>query len=68
MNDWLKSVRVRLGESTHTPHSSSHAIYRKFHSLYYSEVFKARNRKNNALVALKKVRMENETEGVSQSC
>ncbi len=29
------------------------------------EVFKARNRKTNALVALKKVRMENETEGVS---
>ena len=30
------------------------------------EVFKARNRKTNALVALKKVRMENETEGVSR--
>ncbi|XP_064395856.1 cyclin-dependent kinase 9-like isoform X1 [Halichondria panicea] len=29
----------------------------------FGEVFKARNRKTNALVALKKVRMENETEG-----
>ena len=30
-----------------------------------SEVFKARNRKTNVMVALKKVRMENEKEGVS---
>lgn len=29
------------------------------------EVFKARNRKTNHMVALKKVRMENEKEGVS---
>jgi len=34
---------------------------------YFSirEVFKARNRKTNHIVALKKVRMENEKEGVS---
>lgn len=31
----------------------------------YREVFKARNRKTNQIVALKKVRMENEKEGVS---
>ncbi len=30
-----------------------------------SEVFKARDRKTNRIVALKKVRMENEKEGVS---
>ena len=34
-------------------------------SLYIREVFKARNRKTNHMVALKKVRMENEKEGVS---
>ena len=37
-------------------------------SVYLStirEVFKARNRKTNHMVALKKVRMENEKEGVS---
>jgi len=31
----------------------------------FGEVFKARNRKTNHIVALKKVRMENEKEGVS---
>ena len=30
----------------------------------FREVFKARNRKTNHIVALKKVRMENEKEGV----
>ena len=34
-------------------------------SLHIREVFKARNRKTNHMVALKKVRMENEKEGVS---
>ena len=34
-------------------------------SVLSSEVFKARNRKTNSIVALKKVRMENEKEGVS---
>ena len=32
---------------------------------FVREVFKARNRKTNQIVALKKVRMENEKEGVS---
>ena len=32
-----------------------------------SEVFKARDRKTNAVVALKKVRVENEKEGVRLS-
>ena len=37
-----------------------------FHAfLVDREVFKARNRKTNLTVALKKVRMENEKEGVS---
>ena len=31
-----------------------------------SEVFKARDRKTNRIVALKKVRMENEKEGVGE--
>ena len=35
-------------------------------SLHCSEVFKARHRKSGALVALKKVLMDNEKEGVSQ--
>ncbi len=61
MNDWLKLVRARLGES-HTSHTHTHHTVTS-----YREVFKARNRTTNALVALKKVRMENETEGVSQS-
>lgn len=34
----------------------------------YREVFKARDRKTNRIVALKKVRMENEKEGVSCYC
>lgn len=33
----------------------------------YSEVYKARDRETGKLVALKKVRMENEKEGVSLS-
>ena len=46
----------------------------KIAALYWSvlltdrEVFKARDRKTSAIVALKKVRVENEKEGVRLSC
>ena len=36
--------------------------------LFYSEVFKARDRKSKQVVAMKKVLMENEKEGVSRHC
>lgn len=45
---------------------SAHLVnYCTEHLIPCREVFKARDRKTNRLVALKKVRMENEKEGVS---
>ena len=40
-------------------------MYRSTHYYVWSEVYKARDRESGKLVALKKVRMENEKEGVS---
>ena len=42
-------------------------LYTYMYVRMHREVFKARDRKTNRIVALKKVRMENEKEGVSLS-
>ena len=54
---------MSYGATRHT--SVVHFGYNRFLSSVCREVFKARNRENKRLVALKKVLMENEKEGVS---
>lgn len=66
MKKWLKLDRVPSGKL-----SSSTVYNNRFYYLYFMfrEVFKARDKNNpKKFVAMKKVLMENEKEGVSVSC
>ena len=66
MDDFEKIEKIGEGMHSFDTKTGWHALTTLLSWLAgtYGVVYKARNKKNNSLVALKKIRLENEDEGV----